>query len=46
MQRFTESLDFNFYQKQRFTQNLWNAKQRFRMNLDLPHFKAEVHTEP
>lgn len=46
MQRFTESLDFNFIKKQRFTQNLWNAKQRFRMNLDLPHFKAEVHTEP
>ena len=46
MQRFTESLDFNFYQKQRFTQNLWNAKQRFRMNLDFHAFKAEVHTEP
>lgn len=46
MQRFTESLDFNFYQKQRFTENLWNAKQRFRMSLDFHVFKAEVHTEP
>lgn len=46
MQRFTESLDFNFYQNQRFTQSLWNAKQRFRMSLDFHVFKAEVHTEP
>lgn len=46
MQRFTENLDFNFYRKQRFTQNLWNAKQRSTESLDLPNFKAEVHTEP
>lgn len=46
MQRFTENLDFNFIKKQRLTQNLWNAKQRFRMNLDFHVFKAEVHTEP
>ena len=46
MQRFTQNLDFNFYKKQRFTENLWNAKQRFTQNLDLPNFKAEVHTEP
>ena len=39
MQRFTESLDFNFYQKQRFTENLWNAKQRSRMNLDFTFLK-------
>lgn len=46
MQRFTQNLDFNFYKKQRFTQSFWDVKQRFRVNLDLPNFKAEVHTEP